>query len=1026
MEVSKELLEAAAHSMLHGNAAQQQEAVEFFETWQNSESVLTTATQIFFVALNEAKGKQNSESSGNGLTDSLQFIMCCVILDVSSSDSWYKYGVEQIEEIRQNLINITYNFNHSKRVSEKLDQIIANVAFNEWPENWTDFLPMIQHFLDAYIESKTKENTFTESSTHVYRTLFHFLKLISGSTKISLKRRSQLLELFITNLPNFIQSIIKENSINMESNTADITVNNLNEIQALNSFLEFTSQLFLIIQSNQEITTMLSQFLFETFIEMPSALVKSLRGEINSESPEERNEEISKKILELEKLSSSAFQNLTLLLSKTSYLEHLIIPIINLFESQVEKDNEEQQNNRFNSSFCEFVCNLLMNIIKPIFENTESNAKVLQIDSSNASQIESLLNITLVFAPRDHYCEDFWIFWNHILTKINSTNEKEKENNQQFFEIFNQIISSLLPLILTTFYEIIPCSTNLSRLKSRLTASSLDFLLKMVPQETIEFMISQPPSLSLCYSLGILKNEQLIPKLMESVEFVKNALQSEEPEMPVISAILFALSRNSPLIMKSPADSNSGERQEIIQILVDFFKTVSYNFLVESEDSDYQETLLLALNHLGSHAPTVFIQDMEFVDILLNVASDPSKLEKDNFSRLCNIIAKIILVIPPDNKDQYVERLISIASVPLLSGDLDAIVVGTQAAYSIASISFIGSKNITKYLWKPLIAAMKTTSVVPDHFLFSDIVGVFASSIRMASYSQCKKYINQFMEISLQTLSVSQNESKETAEQPMSEPLNPVSSNSDDLNLTVSVLDAYNMMCQMYHDSVDEYRDLFANTFAQTMANNPAPCFFEFFVINGLKENEERQVVECACSSLTNPDGKITKAAALLLKKLISKRKDPQFIAYWQPKIIRSVFLSLFDELHNEPLVLLSVIHVIYAIYKRHIRNSSLSPIIDQIVVDAIGESVGDGDMSLHIAKSMRCVADKKEEFIQLIKDFLGTYGRMNPVEMKMFDDSLALFSQMAAADNQDSVSLFQSNSSSDVVDIRNFSQVHY
>ena len=125
-------------------------------------------------------------------------------------------------------------------------------------------------------------------------------------------------------------------------------------------------------------------------------------------------------------------------------------------------------------------------------------------------------------------------------------------------------------------------------------------------------------------------------------------------------------------------------------------------------------------------------------------------------------------------------------------------------------------------------------------------------------------------------------------------------------------------------------------------------------------------------------------------------------------------------------MVLLSVIHVIYAIYKRHIRNSSLSPIIDQIVVDAIGESVGDGDMSLHIAKSMRCVADKKEEFIQLIKDFLGTYGRMNPVEMKMFDDSLALFSQMAAADNQDSVSLFQSNSSSDVVDIRNFSQVHY
>ena len=402
------------------------------------------------------------------------------------------------------------------------------------------------------------------------------------------------------------------------------------------------------------------------------------------------------------------------------------------------------------------------------------------------------------------------------------------------------------------------------------------------------------------------------------------------------------------------------------------------------------------------------------------------RLGKDNFSRLCTIISKVIFTTPPDLKDQYIERLTSIASVPLASGDLDAIEIGTQAAYSIASIPILGSHMITRFLWKPLVTAMKTTSVVPDHFLFSDIVSVFASSIRMAPYPLCKKYIKQFMEISLQTLSTTQNENRETTE-PMSEPLNSVPSNIDDLNLSVSVLDAYNMFCRMFGDAVDDYRDFFANTFAQTMGNNPTPCFFEFFEINGVKENEERVVVDCACSSLMNPDSKITRAAASFLKKMISKRKDDQFIVYWQPKIIRSVFLSLFDELHNEPIVLLSIIRVIYSIYKRHIRNSSLSPVIDQIVVDAISEPVGDDNVSLHIAKSMRCVANSKEEFMQLIKDFLGTYGRMNPVEMKMFDESLSLLPPVTPQENQDSLPLYSSsNSSSGVVEIGNFNQIHF
>lgn len=1018
MEVSKETLEAAAHSMLQGTPSQQQEAVQFFETWQNSNNVLITASRIFLSALTSIN--QNPNIHDNNFTDSLRFIICCVILEVSSSDSWYKYDRESKNEIRENVLNISYNFSHARNVSEKLDQIVANIAFNEWPENWPDFLPMIKNFLDTHIDIKSNQNIFSENSMHVYRTLFYFLKLISGSTKITLARRSQLLNFFIQNLPNFFNSIFTENSINLNLNNINTNlISSQNAYISLESFLEFTSQLFLVIQSDQNITATLSQFLFTTFIEIPSSLIKLYQNTENSSI----NPNIQQNVINLEKLSATAFNNLSLLLSKSSYLMHLTMPIINLFESiNKASGNEQFQSNRFNSSFCEFVCNFLLNIIKPIFDSisieNSPNQNIIAINADNAAQFQELLNLTLVLAPRDHFCDCFWILWNTILAQIAVIGNS---NNKPSLEIFKQIVTSLLPLILTSFYETLPCSTILSRLSSPLVASSLANLSKIVPQETITFISSQSPSLSLCYSLGILKNQMLLPKLIESVEYIKNILQSQMPDILTISGILYALSRNAQLII----NSSIPDREQLVQILIEFFKKISCNLLLQSDDPDYQETLLLALNHMSTNAPEIFTKDMQFVDILLEVASDPIRIGKDNFSRLCSIIAKVILTTPPQVKDSYIERLTSIASVPLVSTDLNAIVVGTQAAYSIASIAILGQHYITQFLWKPLIAALKTTSVVSDHFLFSDIVSVFASSIRSAPYPKCRKYISQFMEISLQTLSAVKNdENKNKESQPMSEPLNPVSSIFDDLNLTVSVLDAYNMMHQMFREPLDDYRDLFANTFAQTMANNPTSTFFEFFEINDVKENEERPVVECACASLQNPCSKITKAAASLLKKMISRRKDDQFITLWQPKIIHSVFLSLFDQLHNEPIVLVSVINVIYAIYKRHIRNSSLSPSLDQIVVDAICESVGDANVSLHIAESLRFVANSKEEFIQLIKDFLGTYGRMNPVEMKMFDESLSSLSNKS---KQDPSSLLpSSNSSNDIVDIRNFSQVHY
>ena len=150
MEISGQALEAAAQSMYHGTLAQQQEAANFFSSWQNSSNALISSVQFLSLSTNSS--------------DALQFVTCCVIL--YASDQWFKYDRNMLNEIRTMMLQYTFTKPHNPIINGKLDEIIAKMGFNDWPEQWENFIPQLQ----SYIKYDNSDNDFN-SLTHIFMIL---------------------------------------------------------------------------------------------------------------------------------------------------------------------------------------------------------------------------------------------------------------------------------------------------------------------------------------------------------------------------------------------------------------------------------------------------------------------------------------------------------------------------------------------------------------------------------------------------------------------------------------------------------------------------------------------------------------------------------------------------------------------------------------------------------------------------------------------------------------------------------------
>lgn len=882
MEVSGQVLEAAAQSMYHGTLAQQQEAANFFSSWQNSNNALISSVRFLSFA---------TDSS-----DALEFITCCVIL--YASDQWFKYDRNILNEIRSMMLQYTFTKQHNPITSAKLDEIIAKMAFNDWPEQWEDFIPQLQSF----IINDSSEIDFN-SQTHVFTILSIFLNMISNSPKISLKRRAMMIEVFIQIIPSIIQNYMTSsgnkdtNGLSDDPSSYKINSSNIDKVPSsvVEAFLEFAKSLCSIIGNNTSMTISFTTYMFITFVNIPQYAEKSLIA-------------------------------ISELFSPSSYLTHLIPYMMKLI---VSYESEEAS---ISLTFHEFVCTFLIKFL---------NIADTYITSDEIAQpIQKLFQVSLNSAPRDTFCQHFWTLWNECLSKISNG----------LLKSLHPLLSPLFSLIISTSIDLLPCSMQLSRLISPLTSSTFQSLMKISPDETINFINSQQPSISQCISIGIIQHPSFLPKIKE---LVKECTSMNE--ITVLSAVLYMISRNISLMKANP---------ELISTL----QQLSFNYLLHSDDDNYHTSVLLSLNHVASSFPNALTSNTEFINLLFECASftkDSSlRLQEEDFSRLCRILAKVIMTTPQDVRSSYIKRLIDIAAIPLTSADLIMISLGCRAAWAISSISICGSYLITKFLWSPLLVAMEFCAQQQgdeNGSYFADIVAVFASSVRLAPFGLCRKSILKFIEIAKQYVTIH------------SEKATPV-------------LDAFNSMLQCHLELID-FRDTFASTFVRGMAECPQPSFFEFFSIAGLNENEQQVVMSAACNSIKDADLNISKNAAHLLKTLINKQKNSNFLTSWQLPIMKAVFDALFDELHKA--IVSPISKVLFAIYKQHLKRNSLSQDLDHIVVEAIESTVGDQNVTLAFANALRNAASNKDDFLLLIKDFLIAFGRCNPTEIKLFDDSL-------------------------------------
>lgn len=694
-----------------------------------------------------------------------------------------------------------------------------------------------------------------------------------------------ILEQFLSKMQQPLKISLKRKAIVRQKFTEQISgiLNYMTEFQdnkdVVESFVGFSKEFFGVIYEDFETTCKFSHFFFDTFIQ------------------DSRYTQIAVKVMKN-------------LLSVTKMFS-LIPNIYNLIESSFVQVSSFE--------FHEFLCDFLKSILETIPSFCSSQENVLKV--------QKLYETTLINASRKQFSLSFWVLWN--------------ETFKSFLEIkdlFDALFSQMLPLIFSTFCELLPISCILSRFISPFTPSAILQLYKIAPNNVISFINSMPSSLSLCYIIGIIKHESFIDKLFQ----ILNECNIQNANIDIVSAVLFSLSRNNKLIQNNPC-------------LFKSYKELFSHYLTYLDEPDYQTTVLLSLNHIASTNPSLISDDKNFVDFLFDNAN-PSLFTEENYHRLCRILSKIILSISSQYRQTYIDKISYIAKSFLNSSEINQILIGSQIIFSLSSIPSCGLYLITKNFWMPLLEAMKKSKELP---CFSDLVIVFASSMRGAPWGTCRKACNKFLKL-----------------------VQSVESNDE------AIVDAFNCLSQCHYELLD-YRDMISSIFIQRMSENLSPPFFEFFSITGLKDNEEQCVIPLACSSLSNPSLELSKSSIKMLKSVIRKKKNISFLNNWESLIIQAIFFGLFDDLHLS--LIKKYTNVLKIIYKKHLKTNTLSDSIDRIVINSICDFIGDIEVSSNFAITLRQITIncKLDEFIEIITDFLISSGRFNPEERRLLNENL-------------------------------------
>jgi hypothetical protein len=342
-----------------------------------------------------------------------------------------------------------------------------------------------------------------------------------------------------------------------------------------------------------------------------------------------------------------------------------------------------------------------------------------------------------------------------------------------------------------------------------------------------------------------------------------------------------------------------------------------------------------------------FPADISFIQFLFESAN-PSHLDGSNFSRICRILAKVVGSAPRQHREAMTGRLTGLAAQFLESGDASQVELGTEMAWSIGSLSTCGSYLVTQCLWGPLLSALEATKA-------PELIAVFPSAIRTAPWGRCRKSCAAFLQI---VLTIPDQDA--------------------------AILDSYTQIVQCHHEFSDA-RDVVASAFAQKLIDQTPPCFFEFFKVCSVKDDEEHIVIQAACAALCHFDVDIARAAAGLLRRLVQKSRDGVFLRRWQEQMIRAVFVAFLERLHVGLLKALG--NVLFFIFNKQIPDCAP----EESVVEAISEAVDDRELCEAFAESLRGAAQDRGEFLQIIADFLVSAGRANPVDLRHFVDTMEI-----------------------------------
>lgn len=602
---------------------------------------------------------------------------------------------------------------------------------------------------------------------------------------------------------------------------------------------------------------------------------------------------------------NGAFAVLSNLTMRNTIDKNVFVTTFRLILKMLETDHGN------NIDFYIYVCKLISVSMNNFYLNA--------YDLSFLPSMRSIFEYTLKKAPRDYYIAEVWDMWSKVL-------ESYIEGTEFKTSAIYIIVNPLIPLVYSTFYEILPTSLVLSRLVSSSQASVFIHLKTINEKLLLELLTNKEPSASLCISLGIVNSlfgneifDNLLSKLVPIV------LEDYEKDL---NSVLFFLSRNSKYLVQNQ----------------NYFQTfcLLLNNLIFYDNIQVQTSSLLALNHMVNE---IAENCKDFVDYLFSKSINFNVLAKDNYLRIHKIASKIVSSINNNEAGKYfLKNIIKPSSNLLLSDSLEMIEIGCEIVNSLCC-----SKNeeIIILLFSYITQTLEKTK---KNEIFSLVSSTFAEMVGNCSWDKCNEIVCKFIDFSLRV------------------------PNQDE-----AFVDAFTLIAAS-HKKFLEFRQIIFDNFVVKLTNQLTRSFFKFFIVFDILPSEENFVFHAIAEGIKCPDLKISKSAIKLLKKCL--QESQKYIDINYEELLKSIFESLFDQLHQKLLL-----KIISSLYYLLIKMSKKQIQFEGIIFDTIKEKVDDDDFTWEIIVGMKNSLLSKKSFIDILNSFLIATGSSNPIEIQILSD---------------------------------------